>query len=308
MFKISQLRQIVLLAEIGNYRKTASQLGIAHSALSYTVRKFEEKYGAAIFVRKGNITTPSPFGKILIDSAKIALQTIDNAERGIEAMLKMQSGKLVIGADPTASSGPIAHAMIAIFQETPGLEFTVLSRTWNVMEQMLRDGEIDVYCGFSPQTKAADLDFQSIFVQAPWLVCRAGHPLCQKSPRDLGDIRKYKIVFGDAPDWYLEQIKNAAPGEFQSTEELRNMFLTSQDPHLTKAFLIATDAVGLLPAHVARDEVDSGRLVRLDVTQSPFPKEVELVIARREHEVVSPIAMQFSRAVKQAVAKSYGFS
>lgn len=86
------------------------------------------------------------------------------------------------------------------------------------------------------------------------------------------------------------------------------MFLTSQDPHLTKAFLIATDAVGLLPAHVARDEVDSGRLVRLDVTQSPFPKEVELVIARREHEVVSPIAMQFSRAVKQAVAKSYGFS
>jgi DNA-binding transcriptional LysR family regulator len=307
MYKLSQLRQIVLLSEIGSYRKTAELLGITHSALSYTVKKFEDKYGTTIFVRSGNNTRPTPFGKVLIDSAKIALQTIDDAERGIASMLKMDAGKLVIGADSLASSGPVALAIVALFRDRPEFQYTVLTRTWHVMEQMLRDGLIDVYCGIAPETKANDLDFQSIYVQAPWLVCRSSHPLSAESRRDQASMKKYKVLSGDAPEWYLEYIQKVAPDQLQLDGEMQNLFLTSQDPYLAKAVLLRTDAIGLLPAYIARDEVQSGRMMRLDVTEVPLPEKVELVVARRENYGATPIAMQFSREVKKAAAEISGF-
>lgn len=306
MFRISQLRQIVLLSELGNFRKTADRLGLTHSALSYTVKKMEEKYGTPIFIRTGNKTHVTPFGKILIESAKIALQSIDDAERGIASMLKMESGRLVVGADSLASSGPVAHALVAIFQQRPEFQFTVLHRTWHVMEEMLRDGLIDVYCGIAPNTKASDLDFQSIYVQAPWLVCRANHPLSNESRRDLSSIQKYKIVSGDTPEWYMQQVQKAAPDQFGQDGELNNLLLKSQDPYLARSVLLKTDAIGLLPAHIARDEVQAGKMVRLDVTEVPFPEKVEFVLARREADIPSPISIQFSREIKRAAMDASG--
>lgn len=300
MFRISQLRQIVLLAEIGNYRKTAERLGITHSALSYTVKKLEEKYGTVIFVRTENSLRVTPFGKILIDSARIALQSIDDAERGISSMLKMESGKLVVGADSLASSGPVAHAVVAIFREKPEFQFTVLNRTWHVMEQMLRDGLIDVYCGFAPDSKAEDIDFQSIYVQAPWLVCRTSHPLSERGVENLIDMNPYKIVSGDAPGWYLEKVREFAPYQLNEKQELRNLFLQSQDPYLARSVVLETDAVGLLPAYIARSEVMAGRMIRLDIPEVPLPEKVEFVVARRAADIATPIAMQFSREVRKA--------
>lgn len=300
MFRISQLRQIIRLSETGSYRQTAEQLGITHSALSYTVKKLEEKYGAAIFTRRGNRTQATPFGKILIDSARIAVESLEGAERGIASMLKMEAGRLVVGADSMASSGPVARAIIAMFKENADFKFTVLNPSLETMEQMLRDGLIDVYCGISPITKAEDLDFQSVFVQAPWLVCRQAHPLSDELARGPGAMDQYKIVSGDVSYWGQTQDQLSDQTEVGSNKEDPSLYLKSQDPYLAKSVVLQSDAIGLLPAHIAREEVASGRMVRLDAPASPVSKRVEFVVARRSTDLVTPIEMMFSREVRKA--------
>ena len=51
MDRMRSLRQIVTLADAGNFRKAAERLGVTHSALSQAIAKLEDSYGVPLFVR-----------------------------------------------------------------------------------------------------------------------------------------------------------------------------------------------------------------------------------------------------------------
>ena len=53
MDSLGHLRQLVALAETGNFRKAGQRLGISHSAVSQTIKRIEAE-GGNIGFRNGN--------------------------------------------------------------------------------------------------------------------------------------------------------------------------------------------------------------------------------------------------------------
>ena len=51
MDSLGQLRQLIALAETGNFRKAGLRLGISHSAVSQTIKRLEAEYGTELFDR-----------------------------------------------------------------------------------------------------------------------------------------------------------------------------------------------------------------------------------------------------------------
>lgn len=270
MENIGHLRQLIALADTGNFRKAGQKLGVSHSAISQSIKRLEESYGVALFIRARGQTVPTAFGERLIASARTAVAEMDAASRDIGLMEKFAGGRLVIGADPSVSESLLSIPMARIMNRYPSLQFTVRICNRERWEKRLIQREIDVYFGLQPDRETSALRYRKLILQPPRLMCHANHVLAERKTIQIGDLADHTVVGGDVPDWFLWRILDAYPGEFDSLEALRSTFLTSQDFGLLRQLLLQTNAVAVLPEFVMRHELETGRVKRLTVERWPF--------------------------------------
>lgn len=76
---ISALRQFVALAESGSMSRAAESLALTQPALSYSVRRLEESYGAKLLLKEGAQFILTDAGRLLRNHARKILRSIDRA-------------------------------------------------------------------------------------------------------------------------------------------------------------------------------------------------------------------------------------
>ena len=125
MENLKHLRQIVALAETGNYRKAGERLGVSHSAISQTVAKLEGIYGVTLFEKHNAETMPTTFGLRIIDSAKNMLMELERASRELKDIDDDRGGELIIGVDPTLCESLIAPGIAHVTDSSPNITFKI---------------------------------------------------------------------------------------------------------------------------------------------------------------------------------------
>jgi len=73
------LRAFSVVAEIGSVSGAAEILGVTHSAVSKQLRTLEDWLGQALFLRKGRQLVLSPFGRLLAQKVRPAIQEMVEA-------------------------------------------------------------------------------------------------------------------------------------------------------------------------------------------------------------------------------------
>jgi DNA-binding transcriptional LysR family regulator len=91
MDSLGHLRQLVALAETGNFRKAGQKLGISHSAVSQTIKRLEGEYGTELFDRtrfdgSRNETVPTALGERIVAAARIAINEMEAAARDVQML------------------------------------------------------------------------------------------------------------------------------------------------------------------------------------------------------------------------------
>lgn len=157
MDSFDHLRQLVALADAGNFRKAGDSLGISHSAVSQTIKRMEESYGVALFDRNKGKTVPTALGERLVLSARAAVNEMDAAQPDLKLMETFAGGRLVIGADPSVSESLLSIPMIKMMNRYPQLQFTVRHCSRSRFEKRLSQHEFDLYFGLQPDREADDL-------------------------------------------------------------------------------------------------------------------------------------------------------
>jgi DNA-binding transcriptional LysR family regulator len=305
MDSLASLRQLVALAETGNFRKAGEQLGVSHSAVSQTIKKLEESYGVDLFDRTRGKTVPTAFGERLIASSRAAISEIDAAGRDIGLMENFASGRLVIGVDPSVSESLLSIPMTKMMNQFPALQFSVRVCNRARWERHLARREIDIYFGLQPDRELEELQYRKLVLQPPSLMCRTGHELCAKPRIEITDLGAHTVIGGDVPDWFLWRILDAFPDVFESLQEIRRTFLTSQDFGLLRQLLLQTSAVAILPDYLMRQELESGIVQRLDVEGWPFKNTTISGVAAWMHErPLPPSAKRLLAEVQQLLSRA----
>ena len=313
MDRMRSLRQIVTLADAGNFRKAAERLGVTHSALSQAIAKLEDSYGVPLFVRNKQETVPTAFGRRMVEAARQALVEIERAERDVAMMRNWETGILTIGSDPNLAESLLAPVLVSMMRRHPNVRIKVLSRNWQAMEHSLIDKSIDIYVGLAPDRRTDALVYDSIPLAPPVCVCRAGHPLVGKGPLRIADIRPFPFLAGDAPTWYLETVRQTYPDELTTLDAVRSTFLMTQDLGLMRKMIAETDALGVLPPQLVLGALKRGEMAKLKFVREPFRGRLPGVIARLDGYPLPPIAQalvsRIHRAVQRASNESrrYGF-
>lgn len=120
MTELSQLRQLVCIAENGTISKAAEILNISQPALSRSMQKMEEELGVELFTHTGNRVTLNRNGKLAVRHARKILKAMSTMKEEIIA-LDQSSHVLSIA---TCTPSPLWTLEPLIKRIYPGMQVT----------------------------------------------------------------------------------------------------------------------------------------------------------------------------------------
>ena len=125
---LKQFAYLVALAREKHFGRAAASVNVSQPTLSASIRNLEEELGVPIVERGHRFNGFTPEGQIVLDHAKRVLAECDAMSQGLADMGHGLTGRLRIGAVPTALP-VVSHLLAPFYARYPKLSVTVLSLT-----------------------------------------------------------------------------------------------------------------------------------------------------------------------------------
>jgi DNA-binding transcriptional LysR family regulator len=139
---LRQLEYLVALAREKHFGRAAVACHVSQPTLSAAIRLLEEDLGAPIVERGHRFVGLTPQGRMAVEHAHRILAETENLRHGLEEIDKGLTGRLRIGAIPTALP-IVSHLTGPFYARFPGVTVAVLSLTSQEIERRIEDFELD---------------------------------------------------------------------------------------------------------------------------------------------------------------------
>lgn len=293
----SQLRHIVTLTDLASYRQAAETLGVTHSALSQTVSRLEARYGVKLFERVGRRTVPTAYGEVLVSAARRSLDAMAAANHEIELMQSVESGKLVIGADPTIAQAVLGPALAIVAKDHPGFRFTVRNVSWRDRDEALLSHRIDLWLGPDEQRNHDELSFECYPFPYPIAVCRSDHPAVEAKPESLLELAPYRVVGADLPDSFHAPFAALEAALGLTPSEARESYVISDNMQLIVNLIFTAEAIAIVPTMLVNYFLRDGEMVKLPIKELQSTERLPACVVWRADRSPAPAAEVLRRAL-----------
>ncbi len=165
---LDALRHFALIAEHGTFTRAARHAHLSQPALTASIQRLEESFGARLLHRDRAGTSLTAAGKVLLPRALHILAAVTDAERAVAELEGLVAGEVRIGAGATACTYLLPPTLSAFRAAHPGVRFRLREATTPDVLDALERGEIDL----GVVTHAAGepwIDDELIVVAAPGL-------------------------------------------------------------------------------------------------------------------------------------------
>ncbi len=140
---LRQLEYLAALAREKHFGRAAQACHVTQPTLSAAIRLLEEDLAAPIVERGHRFVGLTAQGRLVLEHAHRILAEAGNLRRGLDEIDRGLSGRLRIGAIPTAL--PIVSQLTGPFMaKFPGVTFSVLSLNSQEIQRRMEDFELDV--------------------------------------------------------------------------------------------------------------------------------------------------------------------
>jgi DNA-binding transcriptional LysR family regulator len=140
---LRQLEYLVALAREKHFGRAALACNVSQPTLSAAIRQLEEDLGAPIVERGHKFHGLTAQGRTVLDHAHRILAEADILRSSLKDMDKGLSGRLRVGAIPTALP-IVSHIMAPFYARFPNVSVTILSQTSQEIQRGIDDFELDV--------------------------------------------------------------------------------------------------------------------------------------------------------------------
>jgi DNA-binding transcriptional LysR family regulator len=140
---LRQLEYLVALAREKHFGRAAQACHVTQPTLSAAIRMLEDDLGAPIVERGHRFVGLTPQGRLALEHAHRMLAEAENLRRGLDEIDKGLSGRLRIGAIPTAL--PIVSQLTGPFYaKFPGVSVALFSLNSQEIERGIEEFELDL--------------------------------------------------------------------------------------------------------------------------------------------------------------------
>lgn len=246
--KLSHLRLMQALGDLGQIGAAADRMGIAQPAASRLLAEVERIVGQPVHERTGRGVALTPVGQALARRAGRVLGELADAGREIEEIAGGTAGRVRIGAVTGPALDRVLPALRAARLSLPGITAEVTVGPSNLLNAQLLAGRLDFAIGRLPEDESRHL-LQSRIIEAERvdLLVRRGHRLAE-GPVSSADLMSYDWVMpgSDAILWRAVTARLHALGLPQPPQRLSTASFL-----LTLAMVQHSNAVAPLARAVA---------------------------------------------------------
>jgi DNA-binding transcriptional LysR family regulator len=256
MDRFDKLHLLVRIAELESFSAAAAELGISASAASKAINELERSLGAKLVHRTTRRVSLSEVGARYIERAKTVLQVMDEADSEAAGTAADAAGRLRLNAPMALGLTDLGEALADFAGRYPKIE----------LDLELGDRHVDLLAegfdlGLRATTDPKDSSYAAQRITAfPLHVCaspayleRHGHP---GTPDALVDHACFAYVYATAgARWPLRW-----QGQTHVPIAPR---MRANSTHFLKRLVLAGQGIAILPAFVAKPEIDNGMLMEL---------------------------------------------
>ncbi len=282
-----QLKIFEAAARHLSFSNAAKELHLTQPAVSMQIKQLEGHAGVALFEKVGRRTFLTQAGGVVHRHALAVLSLVKDCEDTLGALRGVTGGHLDLAVVSTAKY--IAPKLLSTFSRSHGgvvIRLSVSNREQVV--QQLEENRVDLALMGTPPRGLDTL--ASVFAKHPLgIIAPPDHPLAGKRRIDMKRL---------APEHFL--IRESGSGTRTSMEHvfaqhgLRPAGSTELASNETiKQAVMAGMGLSYLSLHTVGLELETGKLVRLDVVGTPVMREWYVV--QRAGKQLSPLAERFRR-------------
>jgi DNA-binding transcriptional LysR family regulator len=263
-----QLRTVQAICRLGKINLAAEDLGVTGPALTLQIQQLERDANVSLFDRTRSGMVPTAIGLAFLEAARAVEDSLVRLEDSISAIKGLRTGRLRLGVVSTGKY--FAPQLIAAFRsQVPAIEINLFIGNRADIIAKLRDHEIDIALMGRPPR---DFEVRSqVFGDHPLVfIAPAGHPLTGVLEISREQIAQEQFLLrekGSGTRISLEIFLSAMP------RKLEDLGTEMGSNETIKQAVIAGLGIAFISAHTIEQEVKLGRLVVLDVVDTPIRRQ-----------------------------------
>lgn len=191
--EITQMRYLRAIVQYGGFSEAAVHLHVTQPALSKSISKLEDEMGVPLFVRKGNRTTLTRQGKILLGYCATVLDTIESGIGAVKESVGLKRGRLTIAISEEMF---VKNLIYDFLSRNPEVSFTCHLMSQQEMVRALEEGTVDFVLSGQP-VQGENIDWQVIHKGHLAAVLSRSDPLLKKNCIFMEDLKDYWFCIGN---------------------------------------------------------------------------------------------------------------
>jgi len=285
----ARLRAFIALVEEGSFAGAAQRLHVSQPAVSKHIAALEREVGVELVRRRPSVALTPP-GRFLADYVTRAGALLEQADRGVRALVESEGGTLRLGASGTPGTYLVPDVVAQFVKQRPFVEVDFRLGTSAEVLTALRNHEIDVAVVGGLAT-GEELIVEPLFDDQLVLVGAPALALGRLWPRDLNDLLWVHREEGSATRVALEAALHAI-----GVAPRRRLALPSWEA--IKLVVAHGDAVAAMSRLAIRVEQPAGVLTELAVRGWRLGRPIS--IASHPDIPLNPIATAFADQLREA--------
>lgn len=182
-----------MVAELGSFRRAAEKIHISPSALSIHVRELEEAIGVPLLYRTTRHVELTVEGERFLSRTQALFAGLDEIVDELKEEADLLRGRLTVACIPTFIARVLPPVMATFADKFPGVSLRVLDIGSAAMAEAVKNGEVDVGIGPSPE-RAEMLDIEPMIEDRFIAVVPAGHPLAGRRDVSLAALAEFPFI------------------------------------------------------------------------------------------------------------------
>ncbi|WP_120498428.1 LysR family transcriptional regulator [Kiloniella sp. EL199] len=277
--------QLVVLQAIvttGTFRAAAERLNKSQSAISHMLKKLEEEIGIVLLSREEYRPKLTAQGKVFYRHATRVLQQMQQLGSVAKNLTAKQEAEVFLAVTATYPLKPLLNVIREATEAYPATHIHLSRESMSGPIERLLQGDADIIVA---TTDGAPMDQVEAVSFASVKIIPVAHPDYEPAQNtemnSISEMQSYiQVVVADSGSGKQPQSRDLLPGGLR---------WTVSDFAAKKDIILEKMGWGGLPEHLVKDEIDSGKLVPLNVEGYP-PRQSHLFQMRARNRNTGIVA------------------
>lgn len=267
--RFRHVQVFVKVAELGSVRRAAEAIGLTQPSVTVVLADLEQLLEVPLFQRHARGMHPTPVALVVLPLARRLLDTLNDCAEAVAAMSDSARSVVRLAAITGAVTGLLTRALPDFGRRHPAVLVQLQEADIDhIGAQVAHDGLDMVLCR-EPAVRPEGWHFTTLLDDRFVVVAGPRHPLAGKLAITNDDLRE--VVWMSSP---VASAPRRAFDRWMAEADIipQLRLLSTRSLSMMWASLQHEDVVCVAPLSVAKQLLDAGELVALDV-DVPFPFE-----------------------------------